>query len=557
MNFSNLKLKYKISIIMIPILVILSLLIGTVFTIYYSNIYKNESEKSIQFWNDVTKQTIEKHIETIKEQVLLSISSSTMQTFFKNRNEGDYPLLAAQYDIQNILSEIMKSDSTIEEVYIIDNNNSLYLRYISIIKDSSSPLLDYNYFSSEFSITVHPIQSSPFSLKKVIPVSFQISYVNDLFYPIFTIDNPNVTLLILIDANEIITELDRNSSEYLPTKNTLLFNGIDILKRANSIYTKISISNPTSLKGLEYLMLIDDKHIINQMVVSTVFIFVICIVASLIGTLLILYTSSFLTRPFRKLSRMIEEIKDNSYKLDIIPEYNDETGVLIDSINSLYITIQNQIELIRKSEKEKYKVMERLLIEQINPHFIYNTLELINMEIINGNTEAASEMIITFSRYLRFSLNSGNEYTTILKEKEQTLAYIAIMNKRLNKQIRFTFNIDSECEMRKIPKLIIQPLVENSIKHGFNNTSDPAIFIPEINIRASCSEEKIVLQISDNGFGIDHDTFFKALNTKTDKVGLSNIRQRLEQCFSSVSFTVESIPYFKNTVTIYLIEKEF
>lgn len=556
MNFSNLKLKYKISIIMIPILVILSLLIGTVFTIYYSNIYQNESEKSIQFWNYVTTQTIEKHIETIKEQVLLSISSSTMQTFFKNRNEGDYPLLAAQYDIQNILSEIKKSDSTIEDVYIIDNNNSLYLRYISIIKDSTSTLLNYDFFSSEFSITVHPIQSSPFSLNSVIPVSFHISYVNDLFYPIFTTENPNVTLLILIDANEIIKELDRNSSEYLPTKNTLLFNGVDILKRANSIDTKITISTPTSLNGLEYLMLIDDKHIINQMVISTVIIFIICIVASLIGTLLILYTSSFLTRPFRKLSRMIEEIKNNSYKLDIIPEYNDETGILIDSINSLYITIQNQIELIRKSEKEKYKVIERLLIEQINPHFIYNTLELINMEIINGNTEAASEMIITFSRYLRFSLNSGNEYTTILKEKEQTLAYIAIMNKRLNKQIRFTFKIDSECEMKKIPKLIIQPLVENSIKHGFSNTSDPVIFIPEINIQVSSCECGIILQISDNGFGINHDTFFKALNTKTDKVGLSNIRQRLEQCFSSVSFTVESIPYFKNTVTIYLKEKE-
>ena len=365
---------------------------------------------------------------------------------------------------------------------------------------------------------------------------------------------PDIILILTLNAKKLEEELNWNSSIYFNSTYTLFYNGRNIFepgKGIENILPKWDIKQEElNMQGLDLVMLINKEHMQSKRLSILLFSIILCIAVALLGTFFILYFASFLTRPFSKLSRMINEIKRNTYKLDAIPLFKDETGELIESINSMYITIQNQIEKIKKDEKEKYSYIERILTEQINPHFIYNTLEVINMEVLNGNMESASSMIHSFASYLRYSLNRGNNLTTFQGEKELVKAYIDIMNHRLNKKINFIFSIQPELTNEKIPKIILQPLVENSIKHGFYYMEEQAILLPEIIITCYKYDECIEITIQDNGIGIDYDRFYSSLENRTDSIGLYNIKRRLELFFGQVNITAESIPFFRNTVKI-------
>lgn len=255
----------------------------------------------------------------------------------------------------------------------------------------------------------------------------------------------------------------------------------------------------------------------------------------------------------------LRSIETNTYQGKIAISSNDEIEQLNDSIHSMYCTIQKQIMQIHHEETEKYETQMQLLSEQMNPHFLYNTLEFINMEIFCGHHDNASNMISNLGNYLRTGLAYGENLLTLSQEVDHALSYINIMNYRFSHTIQVTVQIPDDLLKRPIVKCILQPLVENSLKHGFEvNTTANYPFSPFITITAQFSDSHLELSVIDNGIGIDVETADQVTKKKyapgdaKGHVGLNNVYRRLASYYKDVDITFSSIPFFENKVTIIL-----
>ena len=279
-----------------------------------------------------------------------------------------------------------------------------------------------------------------------------------------------------------------------------------------------------------------------------------CLIAiAAIGIVSIRRISRFLTNPLNLMMRMIDEMKAYSYTNPVSPRFHDETGKLIDALNDMYSTIWEQTERIRDEEKQKYRYLSAMLTEQINPHFLYNTLETINMEIRGGKEQDASLMITDLAQFLRPLLNHGEPTITLAEELMNAEAYARIMNRRLNRKVRLDTHLDKDIEGLSVPKSILQPLVENSIKHGFSSLSpENGITDPEITICIERKDRILYISVSDNGSGIDAEKVSQAIqeSEETPHVGLKNVYERLKLHFGNADLSVTSYPYFENTIRI-------
>lgn len=275
-------------------------------------------------------------------------------------------------------------------------------------------------------------------------------------------------------------------------------------------------------------------------------------------TALCVLISVLVTRPLRSLMRTVRQIEQRSYDGKTCLTTQDELGQLEAALNSMYHIIQRQFKAIKHGERERYNAEMQMLTEQINPHFLYNTLEFINMEVYNNRPDNVSEMITNLGEYIRISLSAGNNQHTIESEIQQVSAYVDIMSCRFSKPIHVVVNVPDELRPRMILKSILQPLVENSLKHGFDINGGGVPITPRIEISAALQDSELCLSVIDNGAGIDVERARQIMYTKSppgskeQHVGLNNVYKRLHSYYGNANITFETIPYFRNVITIHL-----
>jgi len=179
--------------------------------------------------------------------------------------------------------------------------------------------------------------------------------------------------------------------------------------------------------------------------------------------------------------------------------------------------MEKLIEQLVQEEKERNEIELEALHAQINPHFLYNTLNTIKwMATIQGVT-SVSNAITALSKLLRISINFGNDMIRLKDEIDYVKNYIIIQKLRFNEGFTVAYDIDEDCLNAKIPKLILQPIVENAIIYG-------------------TAGEEMFIEIEDNGAGIEPEKIDKILLKKNEgkrfsKVGLNNVNQRIKHYF--------------------------
>lgn len=212
----------------------------------------------------------------------------------------------------------------------------------------------------------------------------------------------------------------------------------------------------------------------------------------------------------------------------------DEIEDLSNTFNKMVREINQQVNDIRTREHENSVINYKLLATQIDPHFIYNTMNIINIMARRGKTAEIIELNTALTRILRERLNSKlSIYDTIQNEYETLLQYETIMDYRYEHQIIIHYDIDEALMDKKIPKNILQPLIENSFYHGFGN--EVSSVSGNIDIMIYSIDKEIVIEVSDNGQGMSQERLIEIKNQSysiyTDKkphIGLNNIQQRLQ-----------------------------
>jgi len=257
------------------------------------------------------------------------------------------------------------------------------------------------------------------------------------------------------------------------------------------------------------------------------------VAALALAVLLMFLLTRWLTAPIIRLISYMDRFETERIHVPEEMETNDEMGKLCTTYNSMLNTIDSLIsdkaDLYKKQKTFELKALQA----QINPHFLYNTLDSINWMARAHHARDISKMVSALGTFFRHSLNKGHEYTTIGNELKQIESYTEIQKMRYDEKFDVSFDIDEELLSYTIIKLSIQPLVENCILHGFEEYEDGGM----IRIRLYSMEEYIYIEVADNGCGTDTDALNKAITKDIDytepieKYGLSNVNLRIKLYF--------------------------
>ena len=279
----------------------------------------------------------------------------------------------------------------------------------------------------------------------------------------------------------------------------------------------------------------------------TIMIFVI-----LTTVLLLTLTFSSTKKSFKQLSDHIETINLNNINeiKSFTPSANDSEIVMIsDKINQLVDTISEQLKSINSLEEKKRVDEIQILKAQINPHMIYNTLNVIQTSAEYQKNTTISEISKSLAMLFRYSVTETDKLVLLEKEFEYLKGYMTLMQHKFVNDIHLEIMADDSVLSCMTLKMLLQPVVENSIKHGF--TDKPGQFIL---IKAYRSDNKVFIKITDNGVGIAPDklkNLFHPDSGNASHLGLNNVNRRIKLTFGNeYGISISSIPFVQTSVMI-------
>ena len=245
--------------------------------------------------------------------------------------------------------------------------------------------------------------------------------------------------------------------------------------------------------------------------------------------------SEWITAPMKKLDLAVRQLEKGAETADFDVDGPYEVEHLSHSVQSMVSTMRHLMEDVIQQEEEKRRSELDVLQSQINPHFLYNTLDSVVWMTENGRTQEAVVMLTALARFFRISLSKGSNIITIGDELEHARNYLTIQKMRYKN--KFSVDISAEPGIEKLYtiKLIVQPILENAIYHGMEYADGDG----EIHIRAFREGENAVIEVEDNGPGMSDETVQQLLKpgrcskAKGSGIGLRNVHQRIRLTFGA------------------------
>lgn len=267
----------------------------------------------------------------------------------------------------------------------------------------------------------------------------------------------------------------------------------------------------------------------DQARTSLVTFITLALVCFIFCCLLAYFFSRSMLAPLKQLVKLIMSVEKENFSVRFLVKGKDEISILARQFNRMVEKIEsliNQVYLITISRKEAEL---RALREQINPHFLYNTLDSIYWSAKMENANQTSGMIKSLSDLFRLSLESKGDFSTVRTEVEHIKNYIVLLQQRTDVPFAFDLELEPGSENCKVVKLVLQPLIENALKHGISNLEDGMI-----HIRIRRDDDNLVYFITDNGKGFDPDKMYRLLkHTEKDNhgLGIKNVNDRIRLAF--------------------------
>ncbi|MEG0542071.1 MAG: sensor histidine kinase, partial [Angelakisella sp.] len=265
------------------------------------------------------------------------------------------------------------------------------------------------------------------------------------------------------------------------------------------------------------------KHFVTTMGISLTFSTLICIIVCL---LIAIFFGNIVTKPLKQVGDLMSSVSGGDFSGTLDLGSCSELSLLANQFNDMNQKLQFLYNEVFQNEIRIKEAEFSALVSQMNPHFLYNTLDTIYWMAKSGNGEAVSDMVTSLSRLMRLSLsgNHGN-FVALSTELEQINCYLAIQKIRFQDQITFDLRVEADCMDCRVLKLILQPLVENAIIHGINPVGNGSI-----TIRIYAQGDELIYQVSNTGKLLNVEELKQLLasnTTETRGFALKNISERL------------------------------
>ena len=310
---------------------------------------------------------------------------------------------------------------------------------------------------------------------------------------------------------------------------------------------------------MQILLTIPNQTIVDALfptVASSIFVAIIAVLASVVCS--VVYSKA-ISRPIRDLSEEMKTITLNEYSGSTLESREDEIGILQDSFNHMITRNKELIAQQYQAKLEKRNAQLRALQAQINPHFMYNTLQVIGGMALEEDAPEVYSVTLALSDILRYSLNFSKEMVCLEEEVEYLKSYVMIQNERFGGKVQLKLELEPDTRKCLIPKLILQPLAENSFEHGLLNKAGDWLLTVESH---TTPEGDLLICIKDNGIGFDSERLaqirekieldtVKALNSGSH-IGLANVHARikLRSAKEGHGVSIDSSPETGTTVSV-------
>ena len=286
---------------------------------------------------------------------------------------------------------------------------------------------------------------------------------------------------------------------------------------------------------------------------------IVTFVLSIIYVWIIYMIVKQVTYPLYRLQSEMNKVRDLNYeeKKKVYRKGNKEIVQLEDTYNEMMKRIRDLAEKIVQEQENQRKSELKALQNQINPHFLYNTLDSIIYMIDKGENQKAEEMIVALSKFFRISISKGRTIIPLKDEIEHVRNYLLIQKIRFGEHFSYYINVDKDLYQYSCLKLILQPLVENAIEHGLNDDENDG----RIDINVYPDEKNIIFEVKDNGYGISEErlkTIYQSFKDDSihEGVGLKNVYQRVKIYYGDSADLIINSIIDEGTIIRIIIPKE-
>ena len=496
--------------------------------------------------------------------------SNSIQTKIDNRNVLNEKTAIRSYfdDVKSIKGEILSiafydengdlivADSTFDTV----NNDNVY-ESNSFQNAINEPMINIfsgvGFENDRYAFTLSRYMSFNRSENHgVALIEFDFTKIVRLIYQSDLGENGHIAIFDR-DYNVVYSSLPELIDEDLiETKKLVLGStGVTINHQSFNLYIstitntgwKVSVfTNNSQIYSVLYNFII--IVIITILLLSILYIFIVYVIVKQV------------TYPLYRLQAEMNKVKDLNYDVNRskLKKGSKEIIQLDATFNEMMRRIRYLADKLLQEQENQRKSELKALQNQINPHFLYNTLDSIIYMIDKGENQKAEEMIVALSKFFRISISRGKAIIPLKDEVEHVRNYLLIQKIRFGDQFTYSINVDPSLYQYSCIKLILQPLVENAIEHGLNDNESGG----QIEIIGTQNESYIILKIKDNGYGISEDKLEQIYKSFHDDsihqgVGLKNVYQRIKIYYGEeADIKIDSLFDEGTIISIYIPKKK-
>ena len=315
--------------------------------------------------------------------------------------------------------------------------------------------------------------------------------------------------------SEFLEQRDRGSADY-----TIL------CEQSNTTGWTVWLYQPVGLAG-------ESMRPIGVMAGVTI---LICIFAAVLAYFI---TSGMVSGRIERLTCLMQEVQEGSMDMQVGSDDRDEIGMLYRGFGSMMKRIRTLINEVYLGKITQKEAELKALQAQINPHFLYNTLSLINWKALAAGEEDISRMTLAMSTFYRTALNRGRNVLQVEAELSNTRAYLEIQSMLHDGDFDYEIEVQPEILQCESLNLILQPLVENAIHHGIEEKTDGR---GKISVRGWKEDNCVWFMVEDNGVGMEQEVADKILTMESKGYGVRNVDERIRLCYGEkYAMKVESV----------------
>ena len=545
--FVNMNVKNKLFICFLIVTVILMFIMLFVFYIGTSKII---FEKTIIQSKETIEQitiNIEHNFEMMNEKFFYLSFNPIVQKQLQV-DTTNLMTMAEQGDAKRALGSCMiqaYTSSSMEDLELVGNNGQSY--YISVWNVKKNIPNELELFEAaennmgRTTIINNSVETGSIQVIKQIKDIVTMRPLGFLRTSIRLSEINKITKNIDFGSEGTVFVLDKNN-QLIGDSHTNIENSEDLLKNKSGILNYwigkqkyILIYDTSSYLGWKIVGMIPMKYLNQKLENLKIFIVILSVLSFAISLLLSRVLARLLVRPINNMTIVLEKVSRGDFSALLPENRKDEIGKMSSIFNYTINKVNyllNEVARVQLLEKElKFKTLQA----QINPHFLYNTLDVINWMARKEGNESICNMVTAVSDLMRISISNRENIITIKSELKYVKDYLYIQKVRYGDRISTSFSIDESILNAKIPKLTLQPLVENAVVHGIEGKSGKG----EIYISCQKNGDDILLLVKDTGVGIPKAVLTKLLekpsvleeNISHTKLGLLAVNERIKYLY--------------------------